>query len=212
MSGVKSYVLKIFAVIFCLAFTTSCAIKTGIQNLNSFHHPLDIDEEPFRYWEFETFSPKFANDCMDITLGIGYNSGKEKGKIEVHDHRWLPQIKTYMWDVHLGTRLFPLGFSERKVIPYLGGGFGYFEYDLDRREPGDYEYVYSDEYDDYYILDKHHDTLAHGYFPYMSTGLYLTLGEKHMLQLEFRYDFDKNYKQYDMDGYQIMVGAAFRYK
>ena len=33
-----------------------------------------------------------------------------------------------------------------------------------------------------------------------------------MLQLEFRYDFDKDYKQYDMEGYQIMVGAAFRYK
>jgi len=212
MSGEKRCVLKIFTFLFCFALTSSCAIKTGIQNLDSFHHPLDIDEEPFRYWEFETFSPKFANDCMDLTLGIGYNSGKEEGKIEVHDHRWLPEIETYMWDVHLGTRLFPLGFSGRKVIPYMGGGLGYFEYDLDRREPGDYEYVYSDEYDDYYVLDKHHDTLAHGYFPYMSTGLYLTLGEKHMLQLEFRYDLDKDYKQYDMEGYQIMVGAAFRYK
>ena len=131
MPYVKCYVLKIFFALFCLAFITSCAIKTGIQNLNGPHYPLKIDEEPLRYWEFETFSPKFANDCMDITLGIGYNSGKEEGKIEVHDYRWLPQIKTYMWDVHLGARLFPLGASERKVIPYLGGGIGYFEYELD---------------------------------------------------------------------------------
>lgn len=212
MSGVKSCVLKIFFAFLCLALTTSCAIKTGIQNLNNFHHPLDIDEEPLRYWEAEMFSPKFANDCMDITLGFGYNSGKEEGRIYIDDHWWRPEIETYMWDIHLGARLFPIGASGHNVIPYLGGGLGYFEYDMDRREPGDYEYIYSDDYYDYYGLDRHHDTLAHGYFPYLSTGMFLTLGEKHMLQLEFRYDFDKNYKQYNMDGYLITVGMAFKYR
>ena len=212
MSNVKLYVLKIFFVLSCLAFINSCAIKTGIQNLNGSHYPLKIDEEPLRYWEFEAFSPKFANDYMDLTLGFGYNSGQEKGKVEVHDHRWLPEIKTYMWDIHLGGRLFPLGYSYRKVIPYLGGGLGYFEYDLDRREPGDYEYYYSDEYNDYYVLDRHHETLAHGYFPYLSTGIFLPLDKKFSLQVEFRYDFDRKYKQYDMDGYLIMVGIAFMYK
>ena len=212
MHGVKPCVLKMFMVLFCMAVTTSCAIKTGIQNLNNFHHPLDIDEEPLRYWEFETYSPRFANDCMDLTLGFGYNSGTEKGKVEIYDHRWRPEIETYMWDIHLGGRFFPLGFNDRNVIPYLGGGIGYFEYDMDTRKPGDYEYVYSDYYNDYYELDKHHDTLAHGYFPYLSTGLFLPLDKKFSLQMEFRYDFDRNYKQYDMDGYLILVGIAFMYR
>ena len=212
MSCVKPCVLKILTILLCFAFTSSCAVKTGIQNLNGSHYPLKIDEEPLRYWEFEAFSPKFANDYMDLTLGFGYNSGQEKGKVEVHDHRWLPEIKTYMWDIHLGGRLFPLGYSYRKVIPYLCGGLGYFEYDLDRREPGDYEYYYSDEYNDYYVLDRHHETLAHGYFPYLSTGIFLPLDKKFSLQVEFRYDFDRKYKQYDMDGYLIMVGIAFMYK
>jgi hypothetical protein len=212
MSRVRLYVLKILFVLLCFALTTSCAVKTGIQNLNGSHYPLSIDEEPLRYWEFEAFTPKLANEYMDFTLGIGYNSGQEKGKIEVHDHRWLPEIKTYMWDIHLGARLFPLGCSDRDVIPYVGGGLGYFEYDLERRESGDYEYVYSSDYYDYYILDTHNDTVAHGYYPYLSTGLFLPLDKKYSLQVEFRYDFDRDYKQYDMDGYLILVGIAFRYK
>ena len=210
MSCIK--ILKVSSVLLCLVLTTSCAIKTGINNLDNYHHPLDIDEEPFRYWETETFTPKFANDHMDITLGFGYNSGREKGRIEIDDGWWRPEIETFLWDIHLGTRIFPLGFRDRKLIPYLGGGFGYFEYDMNTRSPGDYEYVYSDEFHDYYELDIHHDTIAHGYFSYLSTGLFLPLGERHMLQLEYRYDFDKDYKQYDMSGYQITIGFAYMHK
>jgi hypothetical protein len=35
------------------------------------------------------------------------------------------------------------------------------------------------------------------------------LQEKAMLQMEFRYDFDKNYKRYDLSGQQVTVGLAF---
>ncbi|MBN2183321.1 MAG: hypothetical protein JW715_15535 [Sedimentisphaerales bacterium] len=211
MAGVKSSVLKLILILMSLAITTSCSVKTGIHNLNGSHHQLDIDEEPLRYWEAEGSIPNLCNEYMTLTLGIGYNSGKEDGRIEIHDDKWLPEIKTYMWDVHLGARLFPLGASNEHLVPYIGGGVGYFEYEMDRRTEGDYEYVYSDEGYDYFGLDVHNDTLAHGYYPYLATGLYLPLDKKCALQMEFRYDFDKEYKQYDMAGYQITLGVAFMF-
>ena len=212
MSRIKYWGIKLLSVLFCLAVTSSCGIKTGIYNLNNYHHPLDIDEEPLRYWEAEMFSEKFADDHMDILFGGGFNSGKEEGRIEVEDDWWIPEVETYLWDIHVGTRCFPLGTQDQKIIPYAGAGIGYFEYDMESRTSGDYEYVYSDEFYDYYAIDTHHDTIAHGYFSYVSTGLYVPLDRNCTMQLEFRYDFDKKYKQLDMGGYMITLGFAFMIK
>ena len=142
-----------------------------------------------------------------MTLGIGYNSGKDEGSIEVDEYGRWPEVETHLWDVHLGARVFPLGVRDQSVVPYIGGGIGYFEYDMTINTPdGDID---DDWFHDHYGIEHHHDTLAHGYFPYVSTGLYLTLHNNAMLQLEFRYDFDKEYKRYDLSGHQITVGLAF---
>jgi hypothetical protein len=74
------------------------------------------------------------------------------------------------------------------------------------------EHIDSEWFHDHYGVDKYHDTLAHGYFSYLSTGLYLPLKKNFMLQTEFRYEFDKDYKRYDMGGYQITIGLAFMHE
>jgi hypothetical protein len=106
---------------------------------------------------------------VDITFGIGYNSGKDEGRIEVDEYGRWPEVETGMWDVHLGARVFPLGVRGQQVVPYIGGGIGYFEYDMATNTPD--EDIDGDWFYDHYGIEKHHDTLARGYFPFLSTGL-----------------------------------------
>ena len=194
-------------VLLCLVVTTSCSLKTGMNDLYNYDQTLGIHEEPFRYWQWELYSPRIVADHVDLALGIGYNLGKEEGvmKVEEVDKRW-PRMETNMWDIHLGARFFPLGVADRKIVPYLGGGMGYFEYNVETNSPG--EFVCNSEDGYYYKVDKKHDTLAHGYFNYLSIGLYLSLNKNFMLQTEFRHDFDKDHRQFDLSGYQVTIGLA----
>ena len=195
-------------VLFCLLVTTSCSLKTGMNNLDNYDQPLGIREKPFSYWEWEAYTPRIIQDHVDMAFGIGYNRGIEEGFIDVDDAdvRW-PKTKTDMWDSHLGARFFPLGVKDRKIVPYVSGGVGYYEYDADTTTS--VEYDENGEGGDNYRIDKHHDTGVHGYFNYLSIGLYVPLKKNFMLQTEFRRDFDKDHKQYDFSGYQVTVGLAF---
>jgi hypothetical protein len=60
-----------------------------------------------RYWEAEIHTPRLVKDHVDLTFGVGFNTGKEEGRVEADEHGWWPEIETYMWDVHLGARVFP---------------------------------------------------------------------------------------------------------
>ena len=199
-----------FCVLLCLLVTTSCSLKTGMNNLDNYDQPLGIREKPFGYWEWEAYTPRIIKDHVDIAFGIGYNWGNEEGVLDAEEAEghW-PKTETDMWDSHLGVRFFPLGVRDRKIVPYVGGGMAYYEYDVETNAPG--EYVSDDEGDDFYRPDKRSDTLAHGYFNYLSIGLYVPLKKNCMLQTEFRRDFDKDHKQYDLSGYQVTVGLAFMY-
>lgn len=198
--------LGCFVVLFCLLTNTSCGIKTGLYNLTNYDQPLGIDEEPLRYWEAETHTPRLIKDHVDMTFGVGFNTGKEEGRVETDEHGRWPKVESYMWDVHLGARVFPLGVRDQTVVPYIGGGIGYFEYDMTTNTPD--EDLDGNWYYGRYGVEKHQDTLAHGYFSYVSTGLYFRLEENLMLQLEFRSDIDKEYKPYDLSGHKITVGVA----
>ncbi len=195
-----------FCVLFCLLATTSCSLKTGMNNLRNYDQSLGVREEFFSYVEGEVYTPRIVADHADIAFGIGYNRGKKEGLIEAGEgnRRW-PEAKSDMWDFHLGARVFPLGVEGRKVVPYVGGGIGYFEYDVETNVLG--EYV-SHHGHDHYRIDKRDDTLAHGYFNYLSVGLYVPLKKNFMLQTEFRRDFDKDHRQFDLSGYQLTVGLA----
>ena len=121
---------------------------------------------------------------------------RAREKQALRDRKEIPIFKkTDMWDFHLGARFFPLGVRDQKIIPYVGGGMGYYEYNEETTKS--VEYIGDDEAGDQYRIDKRHDTRAHGYFNYMSIGLYVPLKKNLMLQTEFRRDFDKDHKQYD---------------
>ena len=206
-----------FVSVFCMIVTTSCSVKTGIYNLDNFDQPLGIKEEPFKYLEWEAYTPRIIKDHVDVVFGIGMNDGKSEGEINVaHDYGgyWMPggdipEVSTNMWEFRLGTRFFPLGVENQNVVPYVGGGVGYFYYDMNTSKRGDF--VGSDWFYNYYEIDKDSVTLAEGSFPYLSVGLYLRLSDQSQipLQMEFRYDFDKVYKKHDMSGYQVTIGLAF---
>ena len=210
MPGVEPCRPKWFHIVLCLIMTTSCSLKTGIQNLSNYNQPLGIDEEPLRYWEGEVYTPRLIADHADLVFGIGYNAGKEEGSIEVDEFSPWPKVESHLWDLRLGTRLFPLGVRDRTVIPYVSGGIGYYEYDVETNTPTDD--IDGAWFQDHYGVDKRSDTLAHGYFLYLSTGLYLALDKRFMLQMEFRYDHEKDYNRYDLSGSQITVGFAFMHE
>ena len=201
----------LFSVLLCLLVTTSCSLKTGVTNLENYDQPLGIREKPFNYLEWEAFTPRIIKDHVDMAFGIGYNRGVEEGFITADDGEthW-PQTKTNMWDFHLGARFFPLGVRDQKIVPYVGGGVGYYEYNEETTKSAEYVDDY-DEGGDSYKVNRRHDTQAHGYFNYLSIGMYVPLKKNCMLQTEFRRDFDKDHKQYDLSGYQVTVGLAFMY-
>ena len=137
LPGVEPCRPKWFHIVLCLIMTTSCSLKTGIQNLSNYNQPLGIDEEPLRYWEGEVYTPRLIADHADLVFGIGYNAGKEEGSIEVDEFSRWPKFESHLWDLRLGTRLFPLGVRDRTVIPYVSGGIGYYEYDVETNTPTD---------------------------------------------------------------------------
>jgi outer membrane protein W len=116
-------------------------------------------------------------------------------------------------DVRLAARLYPLG-CDRDVRPHVGAGLGYFWF-LDR-----YEYEYAQTFEDplfpgtfYTVVDKEEgtDTVAHGFFPFVTAGLAIALTDNAELLFDFQYDFDKENQGIDLSGPIYMLGARFRF-
>jgi outer membrane protein W len=118
-----------------------------------------------------------------------------------------------IFDLRLAGRLYPLGDSGW-LQPYVGGGIGYFWF-LDS-----WEYEYYDTYEDQYIPDVFYtytgsdegtDTLANGFFPFVTAGLTVPIQSNFELQFEVQYHYDKKDSGFDFGGPVYMFGCLFRF-
>jgi hypothetical protein len=206
-----------------LGWTVACSgasgpgigLKIGAQTLED---PISLDKTTRTRVELEISSPPLCNDSLDLAFTVGGSSlGSLSDDYTTYDEDVLIE-ESYdddlaLVDVRLAARLYPLGY-DRDVRPHVGAGLGYFWF-LDR-----YEYEYAQTFEDplfpgtfYTVVDKEEgtDTVAHGFFPFVTAGLAIALTDNAELLFDFQYDFDKENQGIDLSGPIYMLGARFRF-
>ena len=207
-----------------LLWTTTCfaggsgpgiGFKVGAQTLDS---PSDFDKTTRARFELEFASPRFGNDHLDLALTFGCSSlGSYDDEYIGYDNGAL--IEEFysghhsLLDIRLAGRLYPLGDNSR-IKPYIGAGFGYFWF-FDS-----WEYEYYETYEDpffpgifytYCEAGDGWDTLANGFFPFVTAGLAVPVGSNFELQFEVQYHYDKEDSGFDFGGPVYMFGCNFRF-
>jgi len=216
--------IRISSAIILLCWATTCfaggsgpgiGIKVGAQTLDS---PTDFNKTTQARFEVELASQRFGDDHFDLALTFGGSSfgsfhdeyaGFDDGVLieEFYTDRYS------LFDIRLAGRLYPLGDSGW-LQPYIGAGIGYFWF-LDS-----WEYEYYETYEDPYIPDVFYtyteskegtDTLAHGFFPFVTAGLTVPIESNFDLQFEVQYHYDKQDSGFDFGGPVYMFGCLFRF-
>ncbi|HCO93091.1 MAG TPA: hypothetical protein DIU00_03930 [Phycisphaerales bacterium] len=189
--------------------------KIGAQTLES---PIDFEKTTRARFELEVTSQRFCNDHLDLALTFG---GSSLGTL--HDDyagydgdTWVEESYSDQFsllDLRLAGRLYPFGDSGG-IQPYVGAGIGYFWF-LDS-----WEFDYADTYEDPYIpgvfytstgYDEDTDTMAHGFFPFVTAGLTVPIKSNFELLFEVQYHYDKEDAGFDFGGPVYMFGASFRF-
>jgi hypothetical protein len=180
--------------------------------------PSDFDKTIQARFELEFASPRFGNDYFDLALTLGGSSlGSYHDEYAGFDNDVLIEEfytdRYSLFDIRLAGRLYPLG-SNSRLQPYVGAGIGYFWF-LDS-----WEYEYNETYEDPYIPDVFYtyteseegtDTLAHGFFPFVTAGLTVPIDSNFELQFEVQYHYDKQDSDFDFGGPVYMFGCLFRF-
>ncbi|MBN1360744.1 MAG: hypothetical protein JW993_09140 [Sedimentisphaerales bacterium] len=189
-------------------------IKVGAQTLDS---PIDGQETTRVRVEAEIASALLADEHADFFLSVG---GSPLGSYDIAD---IYEIDGALYedyfsgdysviDVRLGARLYPFG-QDAQIRPHVGGGLGY--------------YWFLDSYDDeYYVTTEDPffpgslityadyasdtDTLADGFFPFITAGVSVPVTSGVELLFEFEYDFGKDDGGFDLGGPIYMFGARIR--
>ena len=190
-------------------------IKVGTQTLDS---PFDFDKTTRARFELEFASPRFGNDCFDVALTFGGSSlGSYHDEYAGYDGDVL--IEEYytdrysLFDLRLAGRLYPLG-DNSWIHPYIGAGIGYFWFN------DSWEYEYYETYEDPYIpgvfhtyieTDDGRDTIAHGFFPFVTAGLTVPISSNFEMLFEVQYHYDKEDSGFDFGGPAYMFGCFFRF-
>lgn len=190
-------------------------IKVGANTVDS---PIDGDKTTRGRLDVEVCSGLLADDHLDFALSVGGSSfGTSKFEDAYTDsgvfYDDLYKDRLSLIDVRLAARFYPLG-SESVIRPYFGGGVGYFWLEdswhdhyyttiEDSRFPGVY-HTYEDQ-------DKGQDSLADGFFPFVTVGITVPIKSHFELLVEAQYDFDKKDSGYDLSGPVYMFGARFRF-
>jgi len=206
-----------------LVWTTACAGQTGVGiglkiGAQTLEDPIDLEKTTRARVELEISSPLMCNDYLDLALTIG---GSSLGS--VHDdyadiYYDVLVEESYnddllLFDIRLAARLYPFGY-DRTIRPHVGAGVGYFWF-LDR-----WEYEYAETFEDplfpgtfYTIVDEDEgtDTLAHGFFPFVTAGLNVSVNDNVELLLELQYDFAKEDSGIDLGGPIYMFGGRVRF-
>ena len=206
-----NYTIKAAYIMSLMFLTLSCTVKTNMYSNVDTDYALPLRDDAFNYWELELVTEKVLWDQIDFAFGIGYNIGEDEEAFSTY-YGYSPEIYTYMWEFRLSARWFPLRKNIDVIKPYIGFGFGYFDFAQDI----DYDYYYEDGY--YYDDDDHYDTIASGFFPFFSAGLYLPIGKdfshnmQTVFQFEYRNDFNKEDNGIDLSGEQFTVGFGITWK
>jgi len=206
-----SFCIKAACIMSLMFLASSCTVKTNMYSNVDTDYALPLRDDAFNYWELELVTEKVLWDQVDFAFGIGYNIGEDEEVPAIYDG-YSTEIYTYLWEFRLSARWFPLRKKIDVIKPYIGFGFGYFDFAQDI----DYDYYYEDGY--YYDDDDHYDTIASGFFPFFSAGLYLPIGNdfshnmQTVLQFEYRNDFNKDDSGIDLSCQQFTVGFGITWK
>ncbi len=189
-------------------------IKIGAQTLDS---PIDGQKTTRLRVEAEIATALLADDHLDFCLAVG---GSPLGTSDYADIYEADNVlyedyfsDTFsLIDVRLAARLYPFG-QEAWIRPHVGGGVGYFwlldSYDdeyyattEDPYFPGNY-ITYAD-----YAEDS--ETVADGFFPFVTAGVAVPVSSNLEFLFEFEYDFAKDDAGVDLGGPIYMFGARIR--
>lgn len=190
-------------------------IKVGAQTID---RPFDVGQTTRARFELELASPCFGDDHFDLAFTLGGSSlGSYSSEYVDYDGGVL--IEQYstddlsLFDVGLTARLYPFGDSER-IRPYVGAGIGYFWF-LDSWEDEYFETVEDPFipglFYTYASADEGTDTLARGFFPFVTAGLTVPVGSNLELLFELQYHLGKQDSGYDFGGPVYMFGCRLRF-
>lgn len=206
-----------------LALTASArSIKAGIPNIKT-DERQSYNQNFGDTWEFEGHSPRFAKGYLDVSGSLGITSLKSEGELETTTGTIAKQV-TRMYDVRLTSRIYPLGqdnylpFTQYRlpIIPFIGGGTGFFSLETTERGPG---YPTSCSGGTcLYTVSNISDTLAEGLYGHVNAGFYfpfttMAADSRNMfgLVVEDRYDFGKNNNNFQLGGNTFLVGLTWRF-
>jgi hypothetical protein len=189
--------------------------KVGVQTLES---PIDLEDTTRTRFEFELSSARFYDDHFDLALTVGGSSLGSFTTVYSDEFDGTFIDETYVddlsiIDIRLAARLYPLG-DAGEIRPYVGAGIGYFWF----LDSWDYEYAetfedppFSGDFYTFIETDEGTDTAANGFFPFVTAGVTIPLGDQAELLFDFQYDFEKKDSGYDFGGPIYMIGARFRF-
>jgi hypothetical protein len=190
------------------------AIKIGGQTLD---RPFGTGKTTRTRFELELASPRFGDDHFDLAFTFGGSSlGSYSSQyVDFVDGVLFEEYyddNLSVLDVGLTARLYPLGDSQLR--PYVGAGIGYFWF-LDSWEDEYYETV-EDPFDPgvfytYASADEGTDSLARGFFPFVSAGLAVPATDNIELLFEVQYHLDKEDAGFDFSGPVYMFGCRLRF-
>lgn len=215
--GICSVIMLLCWATTCIAGDSGPAIgfKVGAQTIDSL---TDLGKTTRTRFELELASPRFGNDCFDLALTFGGSSlGSFDDEYASFDDGVLIEEfytdRYSLFDLRLAGRFYPLGDSS-SLKPYVGAGIGYFWF-LDS-----WEYEYYETYEDPFIpgvfytyadAGEERDTLANGFFPFVTAGLTVPVASNFELQFEVQYHYDKQDSGFDFGGPVYMFGCLFRF-
>lgn len=206
-----------------VAVTNACSaasgpglgIKVGAQTLED---PMDLEKTTRARFELEVSSARFVDDHVDLAFTFG---GSGLGTVsdefvDVVDGVLIEESfvdRLVLLDVRLAARLYPLG-DRSRIRPHVGAGLGYFWF-LDFWEDEYAETVedplFPGTFHTFIEEDSGTDTFAKGFFPFVTAGVTVPLGDNGELLFDFQYDFDKRDSGFDFGGPIYMVGARIRF-
>lgn len=191
------------------------AIKLGAQTIES---PVDLDKTTQARFELEIAGPRLCDGRFDLALTFGGSSlGSFRDEsTDFDDGVTIEESFTSdlaLFDIRLVGRLYPFGDSSQ-LRPYVGAGIGYFWF------LSCWQDVYRETMEDPHLPGVFHtftdvtegtDTVAHGFFPFVTAGLTVPVGSNLELLFEIEYDFDKRDCGFDLSGPVYLFGCRFRW-
>jgi hypothetical protein len=211
----SSAILLVWAAACMGASGPGIGLKVGAQTVED---PIDLGKTTRARIDLEVSSPLLGDEHVDFAFTVG---GLSLGSfsdyyVDVVDDVIIEEYyddRLNLLDVRLAARLYPLGDNSR-IRPHIGAGIGYFWF-LD-----DWDYEYAETFEDplfpgtfYTIVEQYEgtDTVARGFFAFVTAGVSVPVGSNAELMFEFQYDYDKEDAGFDLGGPIYMFGARFRF-